>query len=290
MNNMDDNVGLFPLMEDQPDQNDKLAELTDTLPLLALKNIVMFPGVIKPISIGRPKSLKLIREAYAKGMLIGTITQKSVYVEEPAFEDLFRVGTICKVLKVIDLPDNSTTALIQGLDRFKLKKLESVDPYYTGKISRFPEKPALKNDKLFNATISSIKDHSIRIIEMNNQVPEEILSGIRNFKNDKHLINFVASNLELEIAAQQKLLEISDIKKRAEELLKILAQQVQLAEIKHDIQKKVKADIDKQQREFLMQQQSKTLQKELGASPIDKEISELKDKAAKKKFQILLYL
>jgi len=271
-------------MEDQPNHKDKLAELTDTLPLLALKNIVIFPGVIKPISIGRKKSLELIREAYSKGMLIGTITQKSVYVEEPAEKDLYRVGTICKVLKVIDLPDNTTTALIQGIERFKLKKLTDITPYFKATISKFVEKPAPKKDKLFDATISSIKDHSIKIIEMNKQVPEDILIGIRNFKNDRFLINFVASNLELDISVQQNLLEITDLKKRAEKLLNLLGQQVQLAEIKNDIQQKVKTDIDKQQREFLMQQQIKALQKELGNNPVDKEISELKEKAKSKKW------
>ncbi len=284
MSNIDENVGLFPLMEDQPNHKDKLAELTDTLPLLALKNIVIFPGVIKPISIGRKKSLDLIREAYSKGMLIGTITQKSVYVEEPTENDLYRIGTICKILKVIDLPDNTTTALIQGIERFKLKKLTDTIPYFKATISKFVEKPVPKNDKLFDATISTIKDDSIKIIEMNNQVPEEILIGIRNFKNDRFLINFVASNLELDITIQQNLLEISDLKKRAEKLLNLLGQQVQLAEIKNDIQKKVKTDIDKQQREFLMQQQIKTLQKELGNNPADKELSELKEKGKSKKW------
>ena len=284
MSNIDENVGLFPLMEGQPNHDDKLAGLTDTLPLLALKNIVMFPGVIKPISIGRPKSLELIREAYAKGMLIGTITQKSVYVEEPAEKDLFQVGTICKVLKVIDLPDNTTTALIQGIERFKLKKLTDTSPYFKGLIAKFVEKQVPKKDKLFDATISSIKDDSIKIIEMNKQVPEEIIIGIRNFKNDRFLINFVASNLELDITAQQNLLEITDLKKRAAKLLNLLGQQVQLAEIKNDIQQKVKTDIDKQQREFLMQQQIKTLQKELGNNPMDKEFSELKKKGKSKKW------
>jgi len=275
-------------MEDQPNHKDKLAELTDTLPLLALKNIVIFPGVIKPISIGRKKSLELIREAYNKGMLIGTITQKSVYVEEPTENDLYRVGTICKVLKVIDLPDNTTTALIQGIERFKLKKLTDITPYFKATISKFVEKPAPKKDKLFDATISSIKDDSIKIIEMNKQVPEEILIGIRNFKNDRFLINFVASNLELDITVQQNLLEITDLKKRAAKLLNLLGQQVQLAEIKNDIQQKVKTDIDKQQREFLMQQQIKTLQKELGNNPTDKEFSELKKKGKSKKWRDLI--
>ncbi len=284
MGNIDENVGLFPLMEDQPNHNDKLAELTDTLPLLALKNIVMFPGVIKPISIGRQKSLELIREAYSKGMLIGTITQKSVYVEDPSEDDLYSVGTICKVLKVIDLPDNTTTALIQGIERFKLKKLTDTTPYFKATISKFVEKQVPKKDKLFDATISSIKDNSIKIIEMNKQVPEEILMGIRNFKNDRFLINFVASNLELDITVQQNLLEITDLKKRAAKLLNLLGQQVQLAEIKNDIQQKVKTDIDKQQREFLMQQQIKTLQKELGNNPMDKEFTELRKKGKAKKW------
>ncbi|HIE16430.1 MAG TPA: endopeptidase La, partial [Bacteroidales bacterium] len=278
MNNIDEAMGLFPLMEDQPNHKDKLAELTDTLPLLALKNIVMFPGVIKPIGIGRPKSLELIREAYAKGMLIGAITQKSVYIEDPTEKDLYKIGTICKVLKVIDMPDNTTTALIQGIDRFKLKDITSVTPYFKGTISKLFEKRVPKKDTVFDATILSIKDTSIKIIEISKQVPEEIIIGIKNFKNNRFLINFIASNLDLDISAQQNLLEISDLKKRAAKLLDILGQQIQLAEIKHDIQKKVKMDIDKQQREFLMQQQIKTLQKELGNSPIDKEFSELKAK------------
>lgn len=284
MNIIDENVSLFPLMEDQPHNDDKLAELTDTLPLLALKNIVMLPGVIKPISIGRPKSLNLVREAYSKKMLIGTITQKSVYVEDPNEDDLYKIGTICRIVKVIDLPDGSTTALIKGMERFKMKGIVDVNPYYIVNISKFSEKSIPKTDKQFEAIVSSIKDISIRIIEMNNKVPEEILIGIKNFKNNRFLINFIASNLDIDIIDQQKLLEITDLKKRAQDLLQLLNQQVQLAEIKNSIQGKVKSDIDRQQREFLMQQQIKTLQKELGNNPMDKEYEELKKKATTKKW------
>ena len=281
---MDDAMSFFPLMDDNNSNDDILSDLADSFPLLALRNLVVFPGMVMPISIGRKSSLELVKTAERENLLIGTVTQKEATEEHPKENDLYRLGTIAKVMKVIELPDDTVTALIQGIERFRLNKVLSYEPFIVASGTLYPEKLAKRKDKLFDATIETIKELSVRIIEYAGSFPDGMLEAIKNFKNDRMLLAFVCSNIDIPIEEKQKLLATTDIRKRADKLLKLLGPRVQIAELKNRIQNKVKVDLNKQQHDYLLTQQIREMQKELGDNPTEQEFGEMEEAAKKKKW------
>ncbi|WP_289054135.1 endopeptidase La [Carboxylicivirga marina] len=274
----------IPIVTDEDEQNVSAFEVPDILPILPLRNTVLFPGVIIPISIGRDKSLKLIREIQKSKGVFGAIAQKDVKEDNPQKEDLFEVGTVAKVIKVLEMPDNSTSVIIQGKKRFQLEEMITDEPYHMAKVKGLEDEKDEKQRDEFEAVVSSIKDLSLRVIKANSNVPPEASFAVKNIENDGFLINFVCSNSEISVDEKQDLLGKDSLLDRGMLLLEHLAREVQMQELKSDIQSKVKLDIDQQQREYMLQQQIKTIQDELGSSPIEQEIRDLKEKAKKKKW------
>ncbi len=283
-NTVDDNADFIPLITDEDEATMDDLKIPDTLPVLPLKNTVLFPGVILPISVGREKSVKLIQDVNQKDKLLGTITQKDASIEEPTPKDLYGTGTIGQIIKILEMPDGSTTVIIQGRQRFRLNKILQEDPYFVANIKLLEEVKPLRKSKEYEAIVSSLKDLSIKIIQLSSNIPPETSFAVKNIDSSTFLINFICSNSNLNAGEKQKLLEINDLKKRGTILLEYLSQEVQKLELKNDIQSKVKKDIDKQQREFILHQQMKTIQSELGGSPIEQEVQELRKKASKKKW------
>jgi ATP-dependent Lon protease len=282
-NSVNDETEFIPILTEE-DENSEGVDVPDILPILPLRNTVLFPGIIIPITVGREKSIKLIREAYKKDKIIGTVAQRNPNINEPTGKDIYRVGTVAQILKILEMPDNSTSVIIQGKKRFEIKDIEADEPYLRASIKLLTEKRPTNINKEFNALIDSLKDLSLRIIQMNNNVPPEAAFAIRNIENTSFLINFTSSNSEIKTEEKQKLLETNDLKKRALLLLEYLTREIQLLELKQDIQTKVKTDLDQQQREFLLHQQMKTIQDELGGNPADQEIQDLEKKAKKKRW------
>lgn len=283
-NSINDENEFIPIITDEDDDSEEALKIPDLLPILPLRNTVLFPGIVIPITVGRDKSIKLIREAYKKDKIIGTIAQRNPNVNDPSGKDIYKVGTIAQVLKILEMPDNSTSVIIQGKKRFEIKAIVKDEPYLQAQVDIIPDVKPVKVNREFEAIISSLKDISLRIIQLNSNVPPEAAFAIRNIESPSFLINFASSNSDLKAEEKQKLLETSDIKKRGVLLLEYLTRELQLSELKRDIQSKVKTDLDQQQREFMLHQQMKTIQDELGGNPVDQEIEELHKKAKKKKW------
>jgi len=265
------------------DPNQKIEEI-ENLPILPLRNTVLFPGVVIPITVGRDKSLKLIQEVGNSNKILGTIAQKNPKHENPKTDQLFNVGTYAQIIKVLEMPDNTTTVILQGKGRFQVEQYLSEEPYFVAKVKALPETKPETNDKEYEALLSSLKDLTLKIIKLSNNIPSEASLAIRNIENAYFLINFICSSSDLKLNDKQYLLEVNDLKVRGMKLLEKLVQQVQMLELKNDIQQKVKLDLDRQQKEYLLQQQIKTIQEELGGNPFEQEIQELKKKAKKKKW------
>ena len=285
-NEQDNNEGeFFPIITDEDQDSMNKFKFPELLPILPLRNMVLFPGVVMPISVGRNKSLRLIKEAYKNDKIIGTVSQLDPNIEEPKAEDLHRNGTVAVIMKILEMPDNSTTIIIQGKKKFSVREYLSEEPYFTAYVSPNEEKmPLEEQSEKFEALVSSIKDLSQRIIKLSPNIPSEAIFAIKNIDNPFYLINFICANSELKVAAKQSLLEESDLFERSIKLLELLSKEIQMLELKEDIQLKVKSELDKQQREFLLNQQIKTIQNELGGNPVEKEIAELKEKAKQKKW------
>ncbi|WP_026474554.1 endopeptidase La [Alkaliflexus imshenetskii] len=257
-------------------------EIPGVVPVLPLRNMVLFPGVIVPISIGREKSLKLVRDAQRNKTSIGAVAQIDLKVENPGEADLYRIGTIARVLKVLEMPDGSTTVIIQGRKRFRWEEIVSDEPYHTATILPIEDvMPDGDEKREFEAVVSSLKDLSLRIIKNSSQMHPEASFAVKNIDSPSFLINYIGSNADIKIAEKQRILELDDLMARGHALVEHLVREVQLLEIKNDIQSKVKMDIDQQQREYLLHQQMKTIQDELGASPVEQEIKDMEAAAAK---------
>ncbi len=281
---IDENAEYIPLLSSEDEEIMNAEDIPEILPILPLKNNVLFPGVVIPITVGRDKSIKLIKEAYKADKLIGVVAQKDKEQEDPTYDDLHKVGTLAYIIKTLQMPDGSTTIIIQGKKRFELVELIQTDPYFKAKVKPFGVQDKLKKDKNFNALISSLKDLSIQIIKMSPQLPSDAAFAIQNIESPHFLVNFISSNLNIDVLEKQKLLEVSDLTQRANQVLGALTNEYQLLELKNQIQNKVKVDIDKQQRDYFLSQQLKTIQEELGGTPGEQEINELKEKAIKKKW------
>lgn len=280
----DDSQEFIPMMGDEKDILKEQLSVPDTLPILPLRNTVLFPGVIIPINIGREKSLKLIRYAYKQNALIGVIAQRETNTENPGQMDLYTIGTVASVLKILEMPDGTTTAIIQGKRRFHLEDILYDEPYHVGKIILKQEERLLGNDEEYNAIFESLKETATQIIKYSGNIPDDAGMALRNIESMFFLINFISSNTDIDYQNKQQLLEIDHLKERAIKLLELLSKQISILELKHDIQQKVKVDIDKQQREYLLHQQIKTIQNELGSNPVDEDIKELEEQSEKKKW------
>ena len=274
---------IFAEVEGNPDiECPGVAEVD--LPILPLRNMVMYPGVALPVSVGRAKSLQLIKEAYAQKQYIGVTCKKYMYVDEPEYKDLYEIGTIAEIVKILEMPDGSTTVILQGKRRFHLDNLTTFTPYLRGNISLLEEKMPKSNDKEFEALISAIKDMTFNILKTLGEPSRELMFALRNIENSHYLINFLCSNIPLNTQQKQDLLNIDSVKQRAFSLYTALSKEAQLIEIKASIQSRTREDLNQQQREHFLQQQIKTIQDELGGSVQEQDIQELKEKASKKKW------
>ncbi|HSV10188.1 MAG TPA: endopeptidase La [Hanamia sp.] len=271
---------MIPLHEDNETTDE--TQIPAELPLLPLRNTVLFPGVVIPITVGRDKSIKAVTDAYKTDKLIGVISQKDSQVEEPTVSDLVNVGTVAKILKQIKMPDGGTTVIIQGKKRFKIDEITSEEPYFKAKITVLPDEE-LKEDKDFEAMVSSIKELSGQIIQLSPNMPSEATIILRNIENPAFLIHFVSSNLNSNVVEKQKLLEIQNIKARAEVLLNLLQTELQYAELKNKVTNKTRAELDKQQKDYFLQQQLKAIKEELGGDNVA-EVKEMQKKAEAKKW------
>ncbi len=281
---LDGEGDIIPIIADGDDGDLEDVEVPDQIPVLSLRNTVLFPGVVLPISIGRPKSIQLIKDAYRNDKIVGTVAQKDPDIENPNYSDLHSIGTIGQIVKLLEMPDGSTTAIIQGRKRMVLNELISDDPYFIARVKAIPEiKPDLLN-KDFDAIVGSLKDLSLKIIKINPNISPEASFAIKNIENNTYLINFICSNTDIKVQDKQKLLEMNNLRDRGFMLLEFLVQEIQVLELKNELQSKVKSDLDQQQREFLLHQQMKTIQNELGGNPVEKEIEEYRRRGAAKKW------
>jgi len=281
---LDGDGDIIPIIADGDDGELEDVDVPEAIPILSLRNTVLFPGVVLPISIGRPKSIQLIKDAYRNNKIVGTVAQKDPDIENPEFQDLHTIGTIGQIVKLLEMPDGSTTAIIQGRKRMMLQELVSDDPYFIAKVKTIPEmKPDILS-KDFDAIVGSLKDLSLKIIKINPNISPEASFAIKNIENNTYLINFICSNTDIKVQDKQKLLEINSLRDRGFMLLEFLVQEIQVLELKNELQSKVKSDLDQQQREFLLHQQMKTIQNELGGNPVEKEIEEYVKKADTKKW------
>lgn len=274
---------IFTEIEGNPDMDCTGVSETD-LPILPLRNMVMYPGVALPVSVGRSKSLSLIKQAYAQKQFIGVTCQRDINVNEPDFNDLYHVGTIAEIVKILEMPDNSTTVILQGKKRFRLTQLTETEPYLKGNIELLEDALPAEEDKEFEALISSVKDLTFNILKTIGEPTRELAFALRNIESSSYLINFLCSNIPVNAIQKQAFLEIDDLKQRTFSLYSTLSRESQLLEIKADIQSKAREDLSQQQREHFLQQQIKTMQDELGGSSQDQDILELKEKGLKKKW------
>ena len=285
---LDDNIGIvMPILTEcdvDEDFTEGIEKVGDTIPILPLRNMVLFPGVALPVIIGRPKSMRLIKEAVHKKSLIGVVCQKEMGTEDPILEDLYTTGVIADIVRVLEMPDGSTTVILQGKKRFELNELTETDPYLSGKITVLEDTKPDKTDREFEALISTIKDLTIKMLGAVAEPPRDLIFSIKNNKNVLYVVNFSCSNIPSGSAEKQQLLLIGDLKERAYRLLVILNREYQLVELKASIQMKTHEDINQQQKEYFLQQQIKTIQEELGGNINELEIKELREKASRKKW------
>ena len=285
---LDDNIGIvMPILTEcdvDEDFTDGIDKVGNVVPILPLRNMVLFPGVAMPVIVGRPKSMRLIKEAVHNKSLIGVVCQKEMNTEDPEYNDLYTTGVIADVVRVLEMPDGTTTVILQGKKRFSLDALEETEPYLKGKITLLEDRMPDKTDREFEALISTIKDLTIKMLGSISEPPRDLIFSIKNNKNVLYLVNFSCSNIPSGASEKQELLLIGDLKDRAYRLLFILNREYQLVELKASIQMKTHEDINQQQREYFLQQQIKTIQEELGGNINELEIKELREKGRKKKW------
>lgn len=281
---IDTDAELIPLLtpEDEEEMNNEL--LPEELPILPLRNTVLFPGVVIPITAGRDKSIKLINDANAGDKIIGVVAQRDENVEEPTAADIHNVGTVARILRVLKLPDGNTTVILQGKKRFEIDSVTTEEPYLKAKIKEVTEIRPKAKDKEFLAIMDSVKELAIQIIKESPNIPTEATFAIKNIESNPFLISFVSSNMNLSVDEKQELLTINNLKDRALETLRFMNIELQKLELKNDIQSKVRFDLDQQQREYFLHQQMKTIQEELGGVSHDQEIEEMRIKAKSKKW------
>ncbi len=281
---IDEDAELIPLMTPEDEEEINKENLPETLPILPLRNTVLFPGVVIPITAGRDASIKLINEANNGSKIIGVVSQKDEEVENPTTKDINKVGVVARILRVLKMPDGNTTVIIQGKKRFQITEVVTEQPYMNATITEVPDNRPEKDNAEFSAIIDSIKDLALQIIKGSPNIPSEASFAIKNIESDSFLINFVSSNMNLTVEEKQKLLEMNDLKERALATLKHMNTENQKLELKNDIQSKVQSDMSQQQREYFLHQQMKTIQEELGGVSHEGEIVEMRERAKDKKW------
>ena len=280
----DEGGDFFPMLsvEDEGDFSTQ-EPYPDQMPLLALKNTVLFPGIVIPITVGRDKSIRAIQKAYSTNRMIGVLSQRDLEVENPGAEDLFSVGSIARVLKLLRMPDGTTTAILRGQKRFRLREIIRQNPYLEGKVETL-EQTTPADSLEFEALVSTILDLAKKIVELSPNIPSEAMVMLRSINDPNFLLNFIASNLNTKIEVKQYILEMDSLRDKADLILREMHTQLQLLELKDKIEMKVRGDLEKQQRDYFLNQQLKTIQEELGQNPQEEEIQKLQAKAAKKKW------
>ncbi len=280
MDDENESIDLIPLTGEDVSNVD--IKVPDVLPILPLRNTVLFPGVIIPITVGRDKSIKLIKDHHKTSKIVGVVSQKDGNIEEPGIKDLNEIGTVAVILRMLRLPDGNTTVIIQGKKRFQIKEVVSTEPYITARVSELKENKIDKKDTELSALLDSIKDTANRFINLSPNIPSEATVALRNINDPIFLVHFISSNLAVDLQEKQRILETDNFKQRAERVLALVIKDLQLLEMKTEIQNKARLEIDKQQKEYFIQQQIKAFQEELGQEGPDKEVANLKERAAKK--------
>jgi len=281
---MEDSGDFIPLLSQEDEDSMNKENLPDSLPILPLRNTVLFPGVVIPITVGRDKSIKLVKDAYASDKTIGVIAQKDQNIEDPNFEHLNKIGTVARILKMLRMPDGNTTIIIQGKQKFELQELVQEEPYMKAKVIPVEQVFPIDKGDNFEGLVNSVKDLALEIIEKSPEIPTEANIAIKNIESPNFLLNFISSNMNAGVEEKQNILNEADFTERANRVMRYMTKELQMLDIKNDIQSKVRVDIDKQQREFFLQQQMKTIQEELGGNPVTEEINELSERAEKKKW------
>ncbi len=279
---IDEGREIIPILSDGDDQELEEVEIPGSVPLLPLRNTVLFPGVVIPIAVGRTKSVQLVRDAYRGDRLVAAVAQIDAEIDDPEIRDLNVVGTLGQIVKLLEMPDGTTTAIIQGRRRISVIDVVQQAPYMTAHVRALPEAKVTEDEKDFDIIIGSLKDLSVKIVKLNPNINPEASFAVRNIENSTYLINYICANSEINVSDKQKLLEASSLKERGLRLMEHLVREIQLLELKNELQSKVKNEIDQQQREFLLHQQMKTIQNELGGNPVEKEVEEYRLRATKK--------
>ena len=280
---INEDTEFFPLMSQEDEEEMNKEATPDVLAILPLRNTVLFPGVVIPITIGRDKSIKLVKDAYKGDRIIGVVSQRDVAIEDPTFEQLNTIGTVALIIKMLQMPDGSTTVIIQGKQRFSLKEELQSEPYIKASITKFEEiKPKVTAE--FKAIMANIKEMAMQIIQLSPNIPSEAAIAIKNIESPSFLINFISSNMNADVADKQSMLEVAKLRERAQLVMEHLTQELQMLELRNQIQSKVRTDLDKQQREYYLNQQLKTIQEELGGNSPDLELENLNKRAAEKKW------
>lgn len=278
-----DFLPIIPLNENERDNGEELI-VPDELPLLPLRNTVLFPGVVLPITVGRDKSIKAVNDAYKADKLVGVVAQKDSNVEDPSVNDLEDIGTVARIVKLIKMPDGGTTVIIQGRRRFKVAGIISEDPYFKARIELLTEDETAQRPDDFEAYVSNIKELATQIIQLSPNIPSEASIILKNIENPSFLIHFISSNLNTELREKQQLLKLDNIEARADLLMQLLQRELQFAELKNKVTTKTKTELDKQQREYFLNQQMKSIREELGGDSNDREIREMQKKGEAKKW------
>ncbi|MGA0941696.1 MAG: endopeptidase La [Flavobacteriaceae bacterium] len=279
---IEDDAELIPLLSPEDEEEMDREEVPETLPILPLRNTVLFPGVVIPITAGRDTSIALIKAANQGSKTIGVVAQRDASVEAPSVADVYEIGTVARILRVLQMPDGNTTIIIQGKKRFKLNAIVQEKPFMVASVSEMMEKKPAPNNKEFEAIVDGIKEIALKIIKINPNLPSEASFAIQNIQSGSFLINFVSSNLNLKVSEKQELLALGNLKDRALKTLQLMNVELQRLELKNDIQSKVRSDLDQQQREYFLHQQMKTIQEELGGASHEEEIEEMRQLGAKK--------
>jgi ATP-dependent Lon protease len=280
----EDSDEMIQLINPEQESDLKPEDLPEELSILPIKNTVLFPGVVIPITVTRQKSIRLIKKAYQGNRIIGVIAQKNKQAEEPGMEDLYRFGTVARIIKMLVLPDGNTTIIIQGKNRFQIREYLQDEPFMTARIDLQAELVLDLESKEVKALVQSLKDAATKILKLNPEIPQEAQVALDNIQSTRFLIHFLSSNLNVDVGDKQKILETNNIIDRGTLLLQYMLKEIQMLEIKHEIQKKVHTDIDQQQRDYFLRQQIKVLQDELGYDGPDKEIEKLRKRGAEKKW------
>ena len=281
---LDGDAEFIPLISAEEEENMNKQSYPDELPILPLRNNVLFPGVVIPITVGRDKSIKLIRDANRGSKIIGVVSQKNQEVESPEFSDLHEVGTVAQIIRLLKMPDGTSTVIIQGKRRFQLEQPLETEPYMKARIKLLNESKVDESNKEMQVMFKTIKDLALQIIQESPNIPSEASFAIGNIDSPTFLVNFISSNMNADVGKKQEMLRELDVRKRVMMVLEHLTLEVQMLEMRNEIQSKVRKDMDKQQREYFLHQQMRTIQDELGDNPQQQDASDMGERAALKKW------